>query len=219
MALIKNLAKTMKKDNSRINPNGAPINADLIDRTRTLQSDISSRLRGLRESRSERLDTALQPGSQNIAEGEAQAGRRIARGPQGSRSISQASNLATDAELSRQELGVNELSNILNQEGGVQQLENVFTGMFNQFGAQAFQNELQGLGTEVNRYLAKEGEALDLQSLETQSARMASDMAGRFLTSIGMEVDRAPSDPIDPSPRFGQVTSQPSIFNQPTFRV
>jgi hypothetical protein len=188
------------------------INSNLINQTRTLQTNIGSRLRGLRESRDERLETAMQPGLQDIAEQEAQQRRQLSRGIEGSRTAMQRKESGSSAELARQDLGVTELSNILNQEGGVQQLENVFTGMFNQMGSQAFQQEIQGLGLEVNRYLAKEGAALDIASIQAQSARAASDMAGRFLTAAAMEFGGAPAGE---APAFGsgQVTSQPSVFN------
>jgi len=186
------------------------LNSGLVDRTRTLQTDIGSRLRGLRETRDERLDVAMKPGLQDIGEQEAQQRRQLSRGIQGSRAFGQMEELGSSAELARQDLGITELSAILNQEGGVQQLENVFTGMFNQMGAQAFQQDIQGLGAEVNRYLAKEGAALDIASLQAQSARAASDMAGRFLTAASMEFGRTPSTPATIS---GQVTSMPSVFN------
>lgn len=166
------------------------INEELVGRTRDIQSSIGSRLKSLRETRPERLETAMQPGLQNIAEQEALQKREISRGPMGSRALTQTSGADVGADFARMELGINELGTLLNQEGGLQKLESGFTGMFNQMGQEAFSREMQGLGAAANQYLVEQGHSMNIGKLQADSAKAASEMAGRFMTSIGMEMDR-----------------------------
>lgn len=162
-----------------------PLGKSVVDTTRELQLGASTRLGGLRSSRSSMLKTKVRPGLARIAETEARGERQISRGIQGSMADKARSDLALGSDLAEQDLSVQELGNLLNQENGVQQLETMFTGMFNQLGAQAFAQELSGLGEEVNKYLAEEGQALNIASIQQQAASAATDMAGRFLVAAG----------------------------------
>jgi len=201
-------APTFKPDDtSRVESPG--INEELVGRTRDITSSLSSRLQSMREARPENLKTAMQPGLQNIAEQEAVQKRELSRGLQGSRSLTQMGELDAGADFARMELSAGELGNLLNQEGGLQQLESGFIGMFNQMGQEAFSREMQGLGAAANQYLTKQGAEMNIQKLQADSARASSEMAGRFISSIGMEMNRGTTPNYD----SGSVTSMPSIFN------
>ena len=172
-------------------PLDRPLFNTALSSFKEMQKGTTDRLETVREAKPELLKAGMQPQLQQLGQQAGLAKRSI--GMEGSLANQQRTEIAAGKELGAQEIEMQEMGNILNQEGGLQQLDTQFTSMINTMASNAFANELAGLREVMNVYMAKEGAALDSEQLATQARGATMDMWGRFASAAGMEFGRNPS--------------------------
>lgn len=180
-------AQRLAEEQAQALPNYDP--GEVITATGDLQSNISSRLKGLRAGRDESVERRSQPQLQQVAE-QAGLARRSIQG-EGSRQTQQRSGIMEDKSLANQQVEAQALGEQLNVEGGVQQLETEFTSFFNELVANRFSREFTGLSEVMNEYLSAQGAKIGYDQLEAEARKATTAMYGRFITTIGQEVDRS----------------------------
>lgn len=170
-----------------------PIFNQALQSFKSIQSGISDRLATLRETRPERLEAVTQPAKSQLGQQMGLARRSV--GIEGSLGSQQRTDIALNKELGEQDIEMRAMTDLANQEGGMQNLETQFTGLINEMASTGFSQELAGLREAMNVYMAKEGAALDSAQLAAQSRGATMAMWGRFAQAAGMEFGRGGSTP------------------------
>lgn len=173
-----------------------PIFKQALDSFEGIQKGQTERLAGLRETRPQKLETMALPAKQELGLQKGLAGRSIQG--EGSRQFQQRADIGTNASQAEQDIEMQSLMDLTNQEGGLQQLDTQFTGIINEMAATGFKNELAGLQEEMNKYMAKEGAALDSAQMAMNARGATMDMYGRFAQAAGMEFGRQSNLPNTP---------------------
>ena len=167
-----------------------PVFQQALQSLEGIQKGQAERLGELRETRPEKLKTMTQPAKMQLGLQKGQALRGIQG--EGSRQSQQRTDVALGAEQAEQDIEMQASLDLMNQEGGLQQLETQFTGIINEMAATGFQQELAGLQEEMNKYMATEGAALDSAQIAANARGASMDIYGRFLSAAGMEFGRSP---------------------------
>lgn len=163
-----------------------------LRRSEQLQEDVTGRLQNIRGRRQELSDVAAQPALQSLSEQAGAAGRTV--GMEGSLGEQRRSEIGMDKALGAQQIKSQSFMQQLGSEQGVQALQEDFTNMFNAMNQEDFTREIQGLGEEVDRYMASEGRKLQYERLAQEARESTNRMIGRFANSIGQEVQRSSRD-------------------------
>ena len=154
-----------------------------LDRTEEMQGDLGSRLGLLRENRDFLSDAAAQPFMQQISEQEGAARRQV--GLEGSLGDRRRGDIANQADLARQNVQSQSFGQQIQSEQGLLQLQNDFSGMFNQMTNTQFSEALSGLGEEIDLYMAEKGRDLKYSDLSAKAEATYSRMVGRMASGLG----------------------------------
>lgn len=154
-----------------------------------IQAGTTDRLSTLRENKDATLEANMAPRLDELGQQAGLAQRSTTM--EGSLADRRRTDIAGGKALGVQEIEMQEMGNIIQQEGGLQQLDTQFTGIINEMASNAFSNELAGLQEAMNVYMAKEGAALDASALAANARGASMDMFGRFMSAAGMEFNRS----------------------------
>lgn len=171
------------RTNVRRDPSTA---GETISGVRGLQAGLGERLAELRSRRPEALATRVAPA---MAESALRRGA-IERGQttMGSGAFQETAGAGIDEALAGQQIEAQELAGLLSTETGVQQLEQGFTAIFNQMASERFTRELQGLGAEVDKYMAEQGAGVNAERLAASARNASMAMLGRFAQAAGQSM-------------------------------
>lgn len=175
-----------------------------------IQKGATERLSTLRGSRGSSLQAATQPRLEQLSREAALAERSI--GMEGSLANQRRAGIEGGEALGAQDIEMQELGNLVQQEGGLQQIDTQFTSIINEMASNAFANEMAGLQEAMNVYMTKEGAALDAASLAANARGATMDMYGRFAQAAGMEFGRNPSQPNTPLSGYQQPAAAGDMY-------
>ena len=159
-----------------------------IKRVGQVQSGLGDRLNLLRQNRDELIEAKTQPALRQLGEQEATATRQVKM--MGSLGDRRKADIAMSADLGRQQIQQQALSEQLQSEQGVQQLQSEFSVLFNQMASTGFTEALSGLGEEADRFFAQYGLEGKYNELARDAEQYSLNMISRLGEGLANEIGR-----------------------------